>query len=207
MQVNKINYILVSSTNSNRNWDERGNKMERSMSSIYHLFGLLIVAFFMFHITNHKLQLYKSQEVAIDNPTAKQIEKRLSCLALNIYREAANEPFEGKVAVAQVTLNRVNDGRFSDDICGVVYQKNIIMEKVVCQFSWYCDTVARTRPIHNELYRESMEVAKKVLLEGFRLDILADALYYHAVYVKPNWPYKRITKIGNHIFYSERNKT
>ena len=49
-----------------------------------------------------------------------------------------------------------------------------------------------------------MEVAKKVLLEGFRLDILQNALYYHAVYVKPNWPYQRITKIGNHIFYSEK---
>lgn len=200
---NQINYILVSAYYS-KLFGMKGDKMERSMSSIYHLFGFMLVAFFMFHITTHKLENYRAQETPIDNPTTKQIEQRLSCLALNIYREAAHEPFEGKVAVAQVTINRVNDGRFSSDICGVVYQKNIIMQKVVCQFSWYCDTSARTRPIHNDLYKESMEVAKKVLLEGFRLDILQNALYYHAVYVKPNWPYQRITKIGNHIFYSEK---
>lgn len=178
--------------------------MENSFKSISHLFGLFLVAFFMFHITNHKFEIYKSLEVSVDNPTVKQIEQRLSCLALNIYREAAHEPFEGKVAIAQVTLNRVNDGRFAEDVCGVVYQKNIIMQKVVCQFSWYCDSIAKNRPINNQLYNESMEVAKKVLLEGFRLDILQNALYYHAVYVKPNWPYVRIAKIGNHIFYNEK---
>lgn len=178
--------------------------MENSLRGLYHIIGFLLFATFMYYVVNHKFDVYKSVEV-VGNTTTKQVEKTLSCLALNIYREAANEPFEGKVAVAQVTLNRSNDSRFPNDICAVVYQKNIIMEKVICQFSWYCDSVARNRPIHNEAYNESMEVAKKVLLEGFRLDILQNALYYHAVYVKPNWPYKRVAKIGNHIFYNERN--
>jgi len=178
--------------------------MLTSIKSIYHLFGFMLVAFFMFHMTTHKLEFYKSQEPIVEHPTTKEIEKKLSCLALNIYREAANEPFEGKVAVAQVTLNRSNNEKFPSDICAVVYQKNIIMEKLVCQFSWYCDSVARARPINMALYQESMAVAKKVLLEGFRLDVLEKALYYHAVYVKPNWPYTKVAKIGNHIFYNER---
>ena len=37
--------------------------------------------------------------------------RQLECLANNIYWEAASEPFEGKVAVAQVTMNRVESGR------------------------------------------------------------------------------------------------
>jgi spore germination cell wall hydrolase CwlJ-like protein len=40
--------------------------------------------------------------------------RQLDCLTRNIYWEAASEPFEGKVAVAQVTMNRVQDGRFAE---------------------------------------------------------------------------------------------
>ena len=41
------------------------------------------------------------------------------------------------------------------------------------------------------------------MLEGFRLDSITDALYYHADYVSPNWKYKRVAKIGAHIFYKD----
>jgi spore germination cell wall hydrolase CwlJ-like protein len=84
-------------------------------------------------------------------------------------------------------MNRVANGKFGEDVCGVVYQKNVIMEKVVCQFSWACDSVHKNRPINKEAYNESYAVAKKVLLENFRLDVLKDALYYHATYVNPRW--------------------
>lgn len=133
--------------------------------------------------------------------TAAFRERQLACLARNIYFEAGNEPFEGKVAVAQVTINRSNSDGFPDDICKVIYQKNFFYERVVCQFSWYCDRTATSRVIHKEAYEESMEVAKKVLLEGFRLPSLHDAMYYHADYVNPGWKRERITKIGRHIFY------
>lgn len=133
--------------------------------------------------------------------TAEVRERQLVCLARNIYYEAGNEPFEGKVAVAQVTLNRMESGVFPNDVCKVVYQKNTIYEKTVCQFSWYCDRAAVVRPIHREVYNESMEVAKKVLLEGFRLPSLVDAMYYHADYVNPGWKKTKIAKVGRHIFY------
>ena len=130
--------------------------------------------------------------------------RQLECLANNIYWEAASEPFEGKVAVAQVTMNRVESGRFADSVCGVVYQKNLIYEKVVCQFTWYCEGTHRVKPVHPPLWRESQEVAKKVLLEGFRLPSLKDALYYHATYVNPSWGKPVLQKIGQHIFYGEK---
>jgi spore germination cell wall hydrolase CwlJ-like protein len=136
--------------------------------------------------------------------TVKQRERQLECLAINIYREAGYEPFEGKVAVAQVTLNRARHPDFPHDVCAVVYQKNVMYSKVVCQFSWYCDNSHRTRPINREAYNESYAVAKKVLLENFRLDGLRDALYYHADYVNPQWQLDRIGKIGQHIFYKPR---
>jgi len=134
--------------------------------------------------------------------TAKVRERQLACLARNIYYEAGSEPFEGKVAVAQVTLNRMESGKFPEDVCQVVYQKNVFYEKVVCQFSWYCDREAMIRPIHKGNYDESMEAAKKVLLEGFRLPSIKDALFYHADYVNPGWRKERVAKIGRHIFYN-----
>jgi spore germination cell wall hydrolase CwlJ-like protein len=133
--------------------------------------------------------------------TAQKREQQLACLAKNIYHEAGSEPFEGKVAVAQVTLNRVASGLFPNDVCQVIYQKNIFYEKVVCQFSWYCDRDSSFKPINKKAYEESMTVAKKVLLENFRLPSLTTAMYYHADYINPGWKKERITQVGHHIFY------
>jgi spore germination cell wall hydrolase CwlJ-like protein len=78
------------------------------------------------------------------------------------------------------------------------------MDRVICQFSWACDSVHRNRPINKAAYTESYEVAKKVLLEGFRLNILKDALFYHAEYVNPRWALDRVGQIGQHIFYKQK---
>jgi spore germination cell wall hydrolase CwlJ-like protein len=130
--------------------------------------------------------------------------RQLKCMTQNIYWEAATEPFEGKVAVAQVTLNRVEAGKWAPTVCGVVYQKNVVYEKVVCQFSWFCEGNHKVKAVHTPLYRECEEVAKRVLFEGFRLPSLREAYYYHADYVKPGWNKPKLEKIGRHIFYGER---
>ena len=182
--------------------------MEKSIKLVSYLIGLLAVVMLVQSITTSKFAVlrekngYYSQDVV----SIKTRETQLDCLAMNIYREAGYENFEGKVAVAQVTMNRVAAGQFGKDVCGVVYQKNVIMEKVVCQFSWACDSAARTRPVNPTAYKESYEVAKKVLLEGFQLSVLKEALYYHANYVNPKWPLEKIGQIGNHIFYKPKEK-
>lgn len=180
--------------------------MEKSIKLMSYLIGFIAVAFLVQTVTLKKFATLKESAGVYSNDivSIKTREKQLECLAINIYREAGYEPFEGKVAVAQVTMNRVASGKFGNDVCGVVYQKNVIMEKVVCQFSWACDQVHRNRPINKEAYNESYAVAKKVLLEDFRLDLLKDALYYHATYVNPKWPLEKIGKIGQHIFYKEK---
>ena len=182
--------------------------MEKSIKLISYLVGFLAVAVLVQTITTTKFTTLKAKNgySSPDVVSIKVREQQLDCLAINIYREAGHEPFEGKVAVAQVTMNRVKDGRFGKDVCGVVYQKNVIMEKVVCQFSWSCDAVHKSRPVNVAAYNESYEVAKKVLLEGFQLSILKDALYYHATYVNPRWPLDKIGQIGQHIFYKPKEK-
>lgn len=169
--------------------------------------ALLAVIFAVSYFTADRLdQLRMQQANQITFTSAEQRTRELECLTRNIYYEAGSEPFEGKVAVAQVTLNRVTSNRFANSVCGVVYQKNVIYEKVVCQFSWYCEGKNKSviRPTRNEAWLESEIVAKKVLLEGFRLPSLTEALYYHADYVNPGWRKPKIEKIGRHIFYAER---
>jgi spore germination cell wall hydrolase CwlJ-like protein len=146
-------------------------------------------------------KLAKFEPAESSQITTAMRERQLSCLSKNIYYEAGSEPFEGKVAVAQVTLNRVESGKFPDDVCKTIYQKNVIYEKVICQFSWACDRDTGQRPPNNANYRESVEVAKKVLLEDFRLPALKEAMFYHADYINPGWRREKITKIGRHIFY------
>jgi len=176
------------------------NKMEKSLKSLNLLFGLLFVIGLTFMISTNRINVIKSNSYA-KTESIESIEKNLTCLALNIYREAGHEPFEGKVAVAQVTLNRTQHPNFPNTVCEVVYQKNSFMGKVVCQFSWYCDSVHRMRPVNKQAYEESYRVAKMVYLEDFKLESVKNALYYHADYVSPNWGKKKVTKIGAHIFY------
>ena len=65
------------------------------------------------------------------------------CLTENIYFEARGQGQAGWLAVAQVTLNRVEDRRFPNTVCEVVKQGLTYASgqpiRNKCQFSWYCD--------------------------------------------------------------------
>jgi len=130
----------------------------------------------------------------------------VECLALNIYHEARNQPTAGKLAVAQVTLNRVKHDRFPNTICGVVYQgyylnNNPIKHK--CQFSWWCDGKS-DKPKEIESWNYALMLARH-MHEGFfdNIDVVKDATHYHAVYVKPclTKAKRQVKVIAEHIFY------
>ena len=100
---------------------------------------------------------------------------------------------QGKIAVAQVTLNRVTHRtQFDASICQVVYAKH--------QFSW---TAEKHREPRGEAWLEAQVLAKQVLqgvvhLPNFR------ALYFHNQTVKPRWNRTKelVARIGNHTFYN-----
>lgn len=120
------------------------------------------------------------------------------CLAKNIYHEAGVESRLGKFAVAQVTLNRLREGRWGKDMCKVVYAKS--------QFSWTLYHKKRNEVPRGPLWEESRAVAREFLREGYRVAGLEDSHYYHANYIKdPIWAKSvvKIQQIGQHIFYKK----
>ena len=165
--------------------NERGMDKVEIPRSILTFISLVFMSIFLWatiHLLDWAIdtKLAHTTVAETSNITAEFREHQLGCLAKNIYHEAGSEPFEGKAAVAQVTLNRVNSGQFPGDVCKTIYQKNIFYEKVVCQFSWTCDRVTAFRPVNKANYDESMIAAQKVLMENYKLPSLDRALYYHA---------------------------
>ena len=140
-------------------------------------------------------------------------DKEVTCMAKNIFFEAAIESTAGKLAVAHVTLNRVDSKHFPSTVCEVVYEgphytaANCEMYPVRdrCQFSWYCDGKGDDPREGSRLWEDSQELAKYVLLRQEELpDITDGALHYHANYINsPKWAKKKkiTTKIDTHIFY------
>lgn len=126
-----------------------------------------------------------------------KVMREVECLAKNIYFEASGESRNGKIAVAEVTMNRVKSKQFPRTVCGVVYQKT----KGVCQFSWVCKNGKTVRS--TSAWRESVQIAENILISKKKYGIIGNALYFHADYVDPSWANEKrlIAQIGNHIFY------
>jgi spore germination cell wall hydrolase CwlJ-like protein len=122
-------------------------------------------------------------------------DKDRECLMKNIFHEAGVEDISGKIAVAQVTINRVNSGRWGDSVCRVVYAK--------AQFSWTLQKKKKIQKPKGKLWKESVIVAKE-FENGSRVTGVDNSLFYHTDYIKKPYLAKTMTvstKVGQHIFY------
>ena len=136
------------------------------------------------------------------------IQDEIDCLAKNIYFEARGESLTGKIAVANVTMNRVQHHKYPSTVCAVVTQAkwyvnwkgNRLPKRNQCQFSWFCDGKA-DEPVDMRAYKDSVRVAE-VVYHGYR-DLTDGSLFYHSTKVEPYWVASmvRTKSIGAHVFY------
>lgn len=153
------------------------------------LFKLLVVG----------VSVYSSNVYANNTSTA------FECMQKNIYFEARNQSFVGKLAVGLTVLNRVESAKYPDDVCSVIYQAKTDKKgspiRNNCQFSWYCD--GKSDNMLDEDAAARAALAAWVVLQKNFIDITEGATHYHAEYVTPSWAnnLERITKIDHHIFY------
>lgn len=177
------------------------------------LFFFLYVPFSMHNMTMQKLEAEQERNIFLmaqmDDMNSRmeflelsydkkqKVMREVECLAKNIYYEAGSEPYNGKLAVAQVTMNRVKSNQFPRTVCGVVYQKT----KGTCQFSWVCQD--GLQPRYGQAWKESLKIAENILINKRSYNVVGGAKFFHATYVDPAWSNtkKVVKQIGNHIFY------
>jgi N-acetylmuramoyl-L-alanine amidase len=108
-------------------------------------------------------------------------------LAQTVCGEARAEPYEGKVAVAAVMLNRVKDDRFPDSVAGVVYQ-----------------THAFESVTNGEIYRDTTEECFKAARAAIgNWDPSNGSVFFFAPAKTSNafiWGRPQVRTIGGHIF-------
>ncbi len=131
-------------------------------------------------------------------------DKQVRCLAENIYYESRGESLQGQVAVAMVTLNRLEEG-YARTVCGVVKQQH----QTVCQFHWVCNN-GLARP-SGDAWTKAVGIAVLTINNGDKVeDPTNGATHFHATYVKwqPGWKRVKdsVNKIGNHVFYRVKPK-
>lgn len=143
-----------------------------------------------------KQAVLESQPVAI-----KYNKNDVECLARNIYYEAGVEPMAGKIAVGNITVNRVKTKYWGHHICDVVYSP--------AQFSWTKEKRRAWIQLKGQAWADSQAAAEAVLKGGIRVKQLSTALFYHADYVSPTWRdnSKKVLKVGHHIFYTQAKDT
>lgn len=121
------------------------------------------------------------------------------CLSEALYFEARGEKAPGLFAVAEVILNRVDSGRYPDNVCDVINQGT--GRKFACQFSYTCDG----RPEHVDEHTAWERVGKvaRAMLDGAPRTLTDGALYYHTSFVSPSWSQTKAETalIGTHHFY------
>lgn len=131
-------------------------------------------------------------------------ESELICLALNDYWESRGEPLLGRVAVAQVVLNRARDRKYPTNLCDVVKQSPP-GRLSGCQFSWHCDGRS-DHPADEQAWRESVLLASAMVArDSAVVDPTHGAKWYHATRVRPFWSERlEVTRIiSGHVFYRD----
>lgn len=141
------------------------------------------------------LASFRAEEVQ----RAETIDSELMCMAQAVYYESAREPLEGQLAVAEVIANRMQDHRYPDTACGVVFQG--ATRTTGCQFTFTCDGALQTKP-KGENWDRAKRIAAHVLMD-LNEERTGGATHYHATYVDPIWNSGLIqtNKVGLHIFY------
>ena len=119
---------------------------------------------------------------------------QMRCLAGAVYFESRGEALAGQLAVAQVVINRSEDARWPASYCGVVYQR--------AQFSFVKNGNMPRIRTSSDAWQRAKAIAQ-IAHEGLWESEAADAVYFHATYVRPKWSRRkeRTAQIDTHIFY------
>jgi hypothetical protein len=133
-------------------------------------------------------------ELVGDMPVETELAPDLKCLAQAVYFEARGEPIEGQLAVAEVVINRARSDIYPDSYCDVVTQP--------AQFSFVRHGRIPAADESSAAWQRAEAIAE-IAEQNLWRSKAADALYFHATYVRPRWARQKVelAQIDSHIFY------
>ena len=115
------------------------------------------------------------------------------CMARAMYFESNRSSADGMLAVGTVVMNRVNDRKFPNSVCGVVGQKNQFAPGVL----WNKMSEGRSQAL-------ARQMADKVL-RGYRHPGVRNAKFFHtAGYSFPYTNMHYVLVAGGNAFYEKR---
>lgn len=119
--------------------------------------------------------------------TGKFSENDIKLMANAVHGEARGEPYEGKVAVAAVILNRVENASFPNSVSGVIFEPR-----------------AFTAVSDGQIWLTPNEEARKAVLDAINgWDPTGNCLYYFNPDTATSawiWSRPQVKTIGKHIF-------
>lgn len=136
-----------------------------------------------FGVDWNKMVLFTSGGAPLSMADKPYTDEDLDLISRVITHESGNQSLEGKMAVGNVILNRVNSSLFPDTVYDVIFQKN--------QFTGATNATANAESI----------IAAKLVLEG--ANVVPDAYYFNGV-GKACWASRNkplLYTIGGHAFY------
>ena len=123
-------------------------------------------------------------------------EEDLALLVALIHCEARYEPYEGKVALANIALNRVKNPRLPNTVYEVLHQKN---QFTVVRKQIFKDTVKNYNINPNENMQETIKAATAAL-NGY--NNIEDRVFYNGARWETHRSHKNPLQIGAHLFWS-----
>jgi spore germination cell wall hydrolase CwlJ-like protein len=124
--------------------------------------------------------------------------EQVLCLATAIFFEGRSETLEAQRFIGEVVMNRVEDSRYADNVCSVVFYPNA--------FSFTHDGK------HDKIFRfdNPLEVEARDRAIDLALEIMGEesrsitSTHYHTISVDPFWNshYELDGQYGTHVFYT-----
>jgi spore germination cell wall hydrolase CwlJ-like protein len=129
----------------------------------------------------------------------------LLCISLNVYFEARNQPEEGQLAVAYVTLNRSK--KSGKSVCNTVVEPK--------QFSWATGRFLKDNgfwlradsfPVELDAWIKARRIARMAMAR-LSPDPTHGATHYHERRLHPVWATRmqKVVIIAQHVFYKPRS--
>ncbi|MFS0736434.1 cell wall hydrolase [Sphingomonas sp. 1P06PA] len=127
-----------------------------------------------------------------ETAAAGPLDAETTCMAKVVHHEAANQPRDGQLAVAQLIMHRKELGRFASSVCGVVHQPG-----------QFFNTNAYNPNRSDPRWATAVAVAREAM-SGETAAVVPGAIFYHAAYQPAPRFFRsrqRVATLGDHIFY------